>query len=114
MKRWTAYADADLKLKFFGQEFLGLHDTSVAVMGEQTGDGPTAYAITAAGDLYLLGITLPAQLVLSDATRTFTIGPDQLHARQHHYVDGSISFTPRGTTNFPSRGACSIRSASRT
>ncbi|MFN3387345.1 MAG: LysM peptidoglycan-binding domain-containing protein [Allosphingosinicella sp.] len=73
--RWSAYAAADLKLKLFGQEFLGLHNTNVAVTGEQVGDGPTAYAITAEGEIFILGITLPARLVLSEATKTFSIGP---------------------------------------
>jgi LysM repeat protein len=73
--RWSAYAAADLKLKLFGQEFLGLHNTNVAVIGEQIGQGPTTYAITAEGEIFILGVTLPAQLVLSEATKTFSIGP---------------------------------------
>jgi hypothetical protein len=77
-KQWSAHATADLKLKLFGQEFLGLHNTSIAVSGTKTGDGPTSYAVAASGDVFILGITLPAQLKLSGETKTFTVGPFSL------------------------------------
>ncbi len=72
---WSAHALADVELRFFGQEFLGLHNTYVQVSGQKTGADTTSYAIAAAGQIYILGITLPASLVLSDTTKTFTIGP---------------------------------------
>ncbi|WP_117190400.1 LysM peptidoglycan-binding domain-containing protein [Rhizobium terrae] len=73
--RWSAYADADLKLKLFGQEFLGLHNATVNVGGVEVGGGPPSYVITASGQIFVLGIVLPAELVLSDGTKTFRIGP---------------------------------------
>lgn len=72
---WSAHALADLELRFFGREFLGLHNTYVEVSGRKTGADTTSYAIAASGDIYILGITLPASLVLSETTKTFTVGP---------------------------------------
>lgn len=73
--RLSVYAEADLSLRFFGKELLGLHETKLLFSGFQNEEGELTYLVYASGRVALFGLTFPAQLTLSARKKQFIIGP---------------------------------------
>lgn len=71
---YRVYAYADLALKFFGKELLGLHNTFIQFMARPVGND-TNYSVYANGTLYFLGANLPVAMTLSNDVKRFTVGP---------------------------------------
>ncbi|HBV97585.1 MAG: hypothetical protein JL50_03935 [Peptococcaceae bacterium BICA1-7] len=67
--------EADVSLKLFGKEYLGLHNLYLLFTAAKDLKGQIQYSVYASGDITILGFHLPAELVLSGDQKQFTVGP---------------------------------------
>jgi len=73
----SVYTMADLSLRLFGKELLGLHDLYVEFAASGNMNARTFHydAVYASGKIAILGFTFPATLTLSTAVKKFEVGP---------------------------------------
>lgn len=71
---YSVHAAADISLRFFGKEFLALHNTYLR-WDAAPGQEGMEYAVFASGVLYILGFNLPVSLTLSKEEKVFKVGP---------------------------------------